>query len=96
MGPAKPDWVKERQDFEEFNQKFRPDGCLQKNWKRTYSSGAILEHVRGNPNNPFWTIQAAPEVVDGHNGIFGNVFLDFLRQVSDDRLQPIPDKQPPV
>jgi hypothetical protein len=96
MGPDKPDWDKERQAFAEFNQEFRPYGHLQKNWKRTYSSGAILEHVRGNPDNPFWTIQAGPEVVDGHNGIFGKVFLDFLRQVCDDRLQPIACKQPPA
>jgi hypothetical protein len=89
MGRDKPDWDKERQAFNEFNQKFRPDGHLQKNWKRTYSSGAILEHVRGNPNNPFWTTQATPEIVDGHNGICGKVFLNFLRQVCDDRLQPI-------
>jgi hypothetical protein len=89
MGTDKPDWDKERQAFDEFNQNFRHNGHLKKNWKRTYSSGAILEHIRGDPDNPFWTIQAAPEVVDGHNGIFGKVFLDFLRQVSDDRLQPI-------
>jgi pimeloyl-ACP methyl ester carboxylesterase len=96
MGPDKPDWDKERQAFDEFNQTFRPEGHLQKNWKRTYSSGAILEHVRGNPDNPFWTIQAAPEVVDGHDGIFGKVFLDFIRQVCDDRLQSIACKLPPV
>jgi len=96
LGPYKPDWDKERQAFNEFNQKFRPDGHLQKNWKRTYSSGAMLEHVNGNPDNPFWTIEAAPEVVDGHSGIFNPVFLDFLRQVCDDRLEPITSKQPPV
>jgi len=88
-GKGPPDWRKERRDFDEFNQKFRPNGHLQKNWKRTFSSGAILEHVRGNPDSPFWTIQATPEVVDGHNGIFRPVFLDFLRQVCDDRLQHI-------
>jgi hypothetical protein len=88
-GMGSTDWRKERRDFDEFNQKFRPDGHLQKNWKRTFTSGAILEHVRGDPDCPFWTIQATPEVVDGHNGIFRPVFLDFLRQVSDDRLQHI-------
>jgi hypothetical protein len=73
--------------------KFRRGGHLQKNWKRTYSNRATLEHVRGNPDNPFWTIQATPEVVDGHNGIFGNVFLNVLRQVCDDRLQLIASSQ---
>jgi pimeloyl-ACP methyl ester carboxylesterase len=96
MGPDKPDWDKERQAFDEFNQTFRPNGRLREKWKRTYSSGAILEHLHGNPDNPFWTIEAAPEVVDGHNGIFGKVFSDFLRQVCDDRLQSIACKQPPV
>jgi pimeloyl-ACP methyl ester carboxylesterase len=90
------DWDNERQAFDEFNREFRPGGYLRENWKRTYSSGVILEHVRGNPNNPFWTIEAAPEVVNGHNGIFEKVFLDFLPQVCDDRLQPIACKQPPV
>lgn len=83
------DWRKERQDFDEFNQKYRRDGHLQNNWKRTFTSGAILEHVRGNPDCPFWMIQATPEVVDGHNGIFRPVFLDFLRQLCDDRLHHI-------
>jgi pimeloyl-ACP methyl ester carboxylesterase len=84
-----PEWEKERQAFEEFNQRFRPAGHLKECWTRTYSSGATLKHVRGHPDNPFWTIEAAPEVVDGHSGIFGKVFWDFLRQVFDDRLQPI-------
>jgi hypothetical protein len=96
MRPDKDDWDKERTAFDEFNQTFRPNGRLREKWKRTYSSGAILEHVRGNPNNPFWTIEAGPEVVDGHSEIFGKVFMDFLRQVIDDRLRPIASKQPPV
>ena len=88
-GMGSTDWRRERQDFDQFNQKFRPDGHLQKNWKRMFTSGAILEHIRGNPDSPFWIIQATPEVVDGHNGIFRPVFLDFLRQLCDDRLQHI-------
>jgi pimeloyl-ACP methyl ester carboxylesterase len=92
----KADWEKERQAFDEFNQVFRPNGRLRKEWKRTYSSGAILEHVAGEPDNPFWTIEAAPEVIYDHNEIFGKVFTDFLRQVIDDRLRPIACKQPPV
>jgi hypothetical protein len=82
-------WDKERQDFKKFNEEFRPDGHLKPKWKREYTSGAILEHLSGNPDNPFWTIQATPDVVDGHSGIFRPVFLDFLRQVCDDRLQSI-------
>jgi hypothetical protein len=79
-GPDLPDWHKERRAFQEFNQEFRPDGHLKKNWRRTYSSGAILEHVRGNPDNPFWTIQATPHVVDGHNGYSGRFsWISYVR-----------------
>jgi hypothetical protein len=54
-----------------------------------YTEGAILKHVAGDPDNPFWIVEAMPEVVDGHNGIFRPVFLDFLRQICDDRLRHI-------
>lgn len=94
MGSNKPDWHQERKAFDEFNQECRHGGHLQKNWKRTYSSGAILEHVRGNPDIPFWTIEATPDVVDGHSGIFKKVFMDFLRQVCDDRLHTLPGERP--
>ena len=29
-------------------------------------------------DNPFWIVGATPMVVDGHNGIFGYVFVDFV------------------
>jgi len=29
-------------------------------------------------HNPFWVVGATPTVVDGHNGIFGDVFVDFV------------------
>jgi pimeloyl-ACP methyl ester carboxylesterase len=88
-GRVRLNWDEEEKDFNKFNQRFRADGHLQENWKRTYSSGAVLEHVCGDPDNPFWTIEATPEVVDGHSDIYRPVFLDFLRQVCDDRLRPI-------
>jgi hypothetical protein len=88
-GPDHPDWNTERQAFHEFNRECRPDGHLQPGWKRIYAGGAILEHCNGHPDNPFWTIEAKPEIVYGHNGIFRPVFVNFLRQVLEDRLQPI-------
>jgi len=88
-GKGPPDWKKERQAFDEFNREYRPDGHLREKWKRTYTSGAVLKHVGGDPDNPFWTIRADSTVVEGHNGICRPVFMDFLRQVCDDRLQPI-------
>jgi hypothetical protein len=78
---------KEDADFEAFNARWRPAGLLLPNWQRTYTSGAFLEHVAGDPSNPFWVVEASPEVVDGHNGIFRPVFLDFLRQLCEDRLR---------
>ena len=30
---------------------------------------------------------AAKEVIDGHNGIFRPIFLNFLRQLCDDRVR---------
>ena len=80
-------WDEEREAFDKFNKKWRPNGHLKANWKREYTNGAILEHLSGCADNPFWTIQATPDVVDGHSGIFRPVFLDFLRQVCDDRLR---------
>lgn len=77
----------EERAFEMFNKEFRPGGHLVSGWKRTYTGGAVLEHVDGNPDNPFWIVEATPEVIDGHNGIFRPVFLDFLRQLWDDRLR---------
>jgi Alpha/beta hydrolase family len=77
----------EELDFDKFNKEFRRDGHLMRGWKRTYTEGALLEHVAGNPDDPFWIVEATPEVVDGHNGIYRPVFLDFLRQLCDDRLR---------
>ena len=28
--------------------------------------------------NPFWVVEATPDVIDGHNGIFGSRFLEFV------------------
>ncbi len=73
--------------FADFNAQWRQGGLLRQNWQRTYSSGTTIEHVQGHPSNPFWVVEADAEVVDGHNGIFRPVFLDFLRQFCDDRLR---------
>lgn len=40
---------------------------------------AVLTRVAGShPGNPFWVIQATKEVVDGHNGIWGQIFVDWV------------------
>ena len=91
-GSGPPDRDAEKR-AEEFTRKFRPDGHLKAGWRRSYTRGALLEHLAGNPDNPFWIVEATPELVDGHNGIFRPVFLDFLRQLCDDRLRHV--KTPP-
>lgn len=79
------------------------NGLLKAGWSRAYSSGALLRQVQPKPapgeagiapNCPFWVVRATKEVVDGHNGIFRTVFLDFLRQVLDDVVR-APTTKPP-
>jgi hypothetical protein len=98
-GSGPPDGNAEARAFEEFTREYRPNGHLTANWRRLYTRGALLEHLAGDPDNPFWIVEATPEVIDGHNGIFRSVFLDFLRQLSDDRLrhvQTLPGAEPAV
>jgi hypothetical protein len=69
----------EEADFDEFNRDYRPGGHLRDKWVRKYSSGAVLRHVAGDPDCPYWSVAATPEVIDGHNGIFKHIFVDFIR-----------------
>jgi pimeloyl-ACP methyl ester carboxylesterase len=88
----------EENDFQDFNRRYRPNGRFESNWTRNYSSGAVLSHVKGDPDSPFWVVSATPDVINGHNGIFGVTFLDFMRQLCDDRLRRIngaPPANPP-
>ena len=84
-------------DFRAFvRDKADADGHLLPGWSRQYTWGALLREVRPQPgedetgivpDNPFWVVRAAPEIIDGHGGIFGDAFLDFLRQVIDDVMR---------
>jgi hypothetical protein len=56
-------------------------------WVRHFQGGAILTHVAKDPNNPFWVVRASPEVINGHNGIFGDVFLGFVRKLVAEQLR---------
>jgi hypothetical protein len=86
--------AQEQRDFDAFRaQATGADGRLRPGWSRTYTAGAELKSLSGqagpggasiSPENPFWVVRASPEIVNGHNGIFGDVFLDFLRQFLDD------------
>jgi hypothetical protein len=39
-----------------------------------------------DPNNPFWVIKTTKQVIDGHNGIFSDVLLGFIRKLVAERL----------
>jgi hypothetical protein len=56
-------------------------------WVRHFQGGAILTHLAKHPSNPFWVVRASPEVVNGHNGIFGDVFLGFVRKLVAEQLR---------
>jgi hypothetical protein len=44
-----------------------------------FPQGAMLKQLtRTDDRNPFWVVGATRTVVDGHKGIFGNVFVDFV------------------
>jgi Alpha/beta hydrolase family len=50
--------------------------------ERRSSRGALLTRLPTFPaDNPFWVVSATPEVVDGHNGIFGDVFVGFVHDL---------------
>ncbi len=87
----------EDEDFRKFLERETGcDGRLLPGWTRTYTEGAQLKNVCPEPEkgegpisseSPFWVVRASPDVVNGHNGIFGFMFLDFLRQVLDDAIR---------
>jgi hypothetical protein len=56
-------------------------------WVRHFAGGAVLRHTAMDPNNPFWVVQATKQVIDGHNGIFGDVFLGFIRKLVAEQLR---------
>ena len=56
-------------------------------WVRHFQGGAILTHMAKDPSNPFWVVRASPEVINGHNGIFGDVFLGFVQKLVAEQLR---------
>jgi pimeloyl-ACP methyl ester carboxylesterase len=56
-------------------------------WERHFAGGAVLRHTAMDPDNRFWVVQASKEVIDGHNGIFGDVFLGFIRKLVAEQLR---------
>jgi hypothetical protein len=60
-------------------------------WVRHFAGGAVLTHKAMDPNNPFWVVQATKQVIDGHTGIFGDVFLGFIRKLVAEQLRLMAD-----
>jgi pimeloyl-ACP methyl ester carboxylesterase len=48
---------------------------------------AIVTSAPGATQSPFWVASATPDVIDGHNGIFGDVFRGFVRALVAAQLQ---------
>ena len=57
--------------------------------------GAVLTRLPGfPPETPFWVVRATPEVIDGHNGIFGDVFVGFVHDLVATHLAHVRKQQP--
>lgn len=79
---------------------------LDKAWRREFYGGTVLTRVPENreegcdnpdlcianpePYTPFWVVGTTADVVDGHNGIFKEPFIDFFRQIFSDVYRPMP------
>jgi pimeloyl-ACP methyl ester carboxylesterase len=50
-------------------------------WERHFDGGAVLRHLALDPNNPFWIVEASPQIVNGHNGIYMDPFLGLIRKL---------------
>jgi hypothetical protein len=59
----------------------------QNGWTRHFQGGAVLRHVAQDASNPFWVVRASKQVIDGHNGIFGDIFLGFIRKLVAEQLR---------
>ncbi len=57
------------------------DGLPQRSFGQS-----TLSRVQFGPENPFWTVRASKEIIDGHNGIFLHPFLEFLKELVFDHL----------
>jgi hypothetical protein len=82
--------------FAQFEQEFRHGGLLSAGWHRTFRSGATLTHKSNSlydANNPFWVVEAHPNVILDHNDIAEPVFVGFVGQLYDDldRLRHAPE-----
>ncbi len=62
------------------------DNLLRESWTRTFCGGAVLSHVRYDPNSLIWNVQTDGDVISGHNEITGSAFSNFLRQLYHDSV----------
>jgi len=42
---------------------------------------AQLRRIRFSEHNPFWVVGATPDVINGHNGIWQQPFIDFAQSL---------------
>jgi len=60
-------------------------------WERHFAGGPVLTHLALDPNNPFWAVEASPEIINGHNGIYQDPFLGLMRTLVAEQLREPPD-----
>ena len=63
----------------------------EQGWERHFAGGAVLTHLALDPNNPFWVVEASPEIINGHNGIYQDPFLGLMRTLVAEQLREPPD-----
>jgi hypothetical protein len=56
-------------------------------WTRRFDGGAVLRHEAMDSSNPFWVVEASPEIINGHNGIYGDAFHGFIRKLVAEQLR---------
>lgn len=61
----------------------------------TSPQGAVLTRLPGfPPENPFWVVRATREVINGHNGVFGAVFVGFVHDLVATHMAHVGKQQP--
>lgn len=56
------------------------DISSKNNWTLDFT-GSQLRHLgKSQPLNPFYVVSVDKEIIDGHGGIWGPIFVDFMRQ----------------
>lgn len=59
---------------------------LPDHWVRPLCGGMRLEHLQFDANSPVWNVQTDGRVMAGHDDIYNELLLDFMRQLYHDSI----------